>query len=182
MGTWRGTAPEVKLGAGGGGWTQLHSASSSPVGETEAHSAEPLSLLPPDICAFCHKAVGPREPTVEAMRKQYHANCFTCRTCHQLLAGQRYYQKDGRPMCDACYQVPVLPRGQPAPSGWWQEMLSLRSWCVTVCVCVPVKTSGHAGEMRQVPGADRGAHRPCPGQGLPPRLLLLRRLRPGHRR
>ncbi|NXG62717.1 FBLI1 protein, partial [Hemiprocne comata] len=58
-----------------------------------------------DICAFCHKAVGPREPTVEAMRKQYHANCFTCRTCHRLLAGQRYYQKDGRPMCDACYQA-----------------------------------------------------------------------------
>ncbi|NXV22705.1 FBLI1 protein, partial [Cepphus grylle] len=58
-----------------------------------------------DICAFCHKAVGPREPTVEAMRKQYHADCFTCRTCHRLLAGQRYYQKDGRPMCDTCYQA-----------------------------------------------------------------------------
>ncbi|NXT23030.1 FBLI1 protein, partial [Syrrhaptes paradoxus] len=58
-----------------------------------------------DICAFCHKAVGPREPTVEAMRKQYHADCFTCRTCQRLLAGQRYYQKDGRPACDACYQA-----------------------------------------------------------------------------
>ncbi|XP_026718496.1 filamin-binding LIM protein 1 isoform X2 [Athene cunicularia] len=58
-----------------------------------------------DICAFCHKALGSREPTVEAMRKQYHADCFTCRTCHRLLAGQRYYQKDGRPTCDACYQV-----------------------------------------------------------------------------
>uniref|UniRef100_A0A8C0EI92 Filamin binding LIM protein 1 n=1 Tax=Bubo bubo TaxID=30461 RepID=A0A8C0EI92_BUBBB len=84
---------------------QLRSVGSSPVGETEAHSTEPLSLPPADICAFCHKAVGPREPTVEAMRKQYHADCFTCRTCHRLLAGQRYYQKDGRPTCDACYQV-----------------------------------------------------------------------------
>ncbi|KAI6073831.1 Filamin-binding LIM protein 1 [Aix galericulata] len=58
-----------------------------------------------DVCAFCHKAVGPREPTVEAMRKQYHADCFTCRTCQQRLAGQRYYQRDGRPTCDACYQA-----------------------------------------------------------------------------
>ncbi|XP_069731060.1 filamin-binding LIM protein 1 [Phaenicophaeus curvirostris] len=58
-----------------------------------------------DICAFCHKALGPREPTVEAMRKQYHADCFTCRTCQRLLAGQRYYQRDGRPMCDTCYQA-----------------------------------------------------------------------------
>ncbi|XP_042669095.1 filamin-binding LIM protein 1 isoform X1 [Centrocercus urophasianus] len=58
-----------------------------------------------DICAFCHKAVGPQEPTVEAMRKQYHADCFTCRTCQRRLAGQRYYQRDGRPICDACYQA-----------------------------------------------------------------------------
>ncbi|NXP09223.1 FBLI1 protein, partial [Thinocorus orbignyianus] len=58
-----------------------------------------------DICAFCHKALGPREPTVEAMGKQYHADCFTCRTCQRHLAGQRYYQRDGRPSCDACYQA-----------------------------------------------------------------------------
>ncbi|XP_064893759.1 filamin-binding LIM protein 1 [Columba livia] len=58
-----------------------------------------------DVCAFCHKALGPRDVTVEAMQKQYHADCFTCRTCHRLLAGQRYYQKDGRPTCDTCYQA-----------------------------------------------------------------------------
>lgn len=46
---------------------------------------------------------------------------------------------------------------------------------------VSPQTSGHAGEMCQVPGADCGAHCPCPGQGLPPWLLLLHRLRPGHR-
>ncbi|NXM15884.1 FBLI1 protein, partial [Ploceus nigricollis] len=58
-----------------------------------------------DICAFCHKALGPREPTVEAMRKQYHPDCFTCRTCHRLLAGQRYFQRDGCPTCDTCFQA-----------------------------------------------------------------------------
>uniref|UniRef100_A0A8B9GKV7 Filamin binding LIM protein 1 n=1 Tax=Amazona collaria TaxID=241587 RepID=A0A8B9GKV7_9PSIT len=77
----------------------------SSAGETEARSTKPLFLLPEDICAFCHKALGRREPTVEAMGKQYHAECFTCRMCPRLLAGQRYYQKDGRPMCDACYQA-----------------------------------------------------------------------------
>ncbi|NXY66123.1 FBLI1 protein, partial [Callaeas wilsoni] len=58
-----------------------------------------------DICAFCHKALGPREPTVEAMRKQYHPDCFTCRTCHRLLAGQRYFQRDGCPTCVTCFQA-----------------------------------------------------------------------------
>ncbi|KAL0603326.1 Filamin-binding LIM protein 1 [Plecturocebus cupreus] len=57
-----------------------------------------------DICAFCHKTVSPRELAVEAMKKQYHAQCFTCRTCRRQLAGQRFYQKDGRPLCEHCYQ------------------------------------------------------------------------------
>uniref|UniRef100_A0A8C3XRX5 Filamin binding LIM protein 1 n=1 Tax=Chelydra serpentina TaxID=8475 RepID=A0A8C3XRX5_CHESE len=56
------------------------------------------------VCAFCHKAIVPRAPTIEAMNKQYHVDCFTCRTCHGPLAGQRYYQKEGRPMCSSCYK------------------------------------------------------------------------------
>ncbi|XP_007948957.1 filamin-binding LIM protein 1 [Orycteropus afer afer] len=57
-----------------------------------------------DVCAFCHKTVSPRELAVEAMKKQYHAQCFTCRTCRRQLAGQSFYQKDGRPLCETCYQ------------------------------------------------------------------------------
>ncbi|XP_037355239.1 filamin-binding LIM protein 1 [Talpa occidentalis] len=57
-----------------------------------------------DICAFCHKTVSPRELAVEAMKRQYHAQCFTCRSCRRQLAGQSFYQKDGRPLCTPCYQ------------------------------------------------------------------------------
>lgn len=57
-----------------------------------------------DICAFCHKTVSPHELAVEAMKRQYHAQCFTCRTCRRQLAGQRFFQKDGRPLCEPCYQ------------------------------------------------------------------------------
>lgn len=57
-----------------------------------------------DICAFCHKTIAPNAATIEAMRKQYHASCFTCRKCHRLLAGQMYYQKEGQPICDHCYK------------------------------------------------------------------------------
>ncbi|KAM9110944.1 filamin-binding LIM protein 1 isoform 1-T1 [Megaptera novaeangliae] len=57
-----------------------------------------------DVCAFCHKTVSPRELAVEAMKRQYHAQCFTCRICRRQLAGQSFYQKDGRPLCEPCYQ------------------------------------------------------------------------------
>ncbi|XP_077116541.1 filamin-binding LIM protein 1-like [Ranitomeya variabilis] len=57
-----------------------------------------------DICAFCHKTIPASTATIEAMKKQYHASCFTCRKCHRLLAGQMYYQKDGQPICEHCYK------------------------------------------------------------------------------
>ncbi|XP_008047818.1 filamin-binding LIM protein 1 [Carlito syrichta] len=70
--------------------------------------AEPLGFpekeAVTDICAFCHKTVSPRELAVEAMKRQYHAQCFTCRTCRRQLAGQSFYQKDGQPLCEPCYQ------------------------------------------------------------------------------
>uniref|UniRef100_A0A4X1W819 Filamin-binding LIM protein 1 n=2 Tax=Sus scrofa TaxID=9823 RepID=A0A4X1W819_PIG len=72
-------------------------------------ASAPVPAVPPqlsngDICAFCHKTVSPRELAVEAMKRQYHAQCFTCRVCRRQLAGQSFYQKDGRPLCEPCYQ------------------------------------------------------------------------------
>ncbi|XP_012877714.1 PREDICTED: filamin-binding LIM protein 1 [Dipodomys ordii] len=64
----------------------------------------PSQLSNGDVCGFCHKPVSPRELAVEAMKRQYHAQCFTCRTCRCQLAGQSFYQKEGRPLCEACYQ------------------------------------------------------------------------------
>ncbi|KAM8796389.1 filamin-binding LIM protein 1 [Eudromia elegans] len=57
------------------------------------------------VCAFCHKGVGRTEAAIEAMGRQYHAGCFMCRTCQRPLAAQRYYQRDGRPCCAACYEA-----------------------------------------------------------------------------
>ncbi|XP_020137176.2 filamin-binding LIM protein 1 [Microcebus murinus] len=83
-----------------------------PLGPTEEElpppPAEPVGFpereTSTDICAFCHKTVSPRELAVEAMKRQYHAQCFTCRACRRQLAGQSFYQKDGRPLCESCYQ------------------------------------------------------------------------------
>lgn len=77
----------------------------------------------PDICAFCHKTVSPRELAVEAMKRQYHAQCFTCRACRRQLAGQSFYQKDGRPLCEPCYQVTPprqLSKVPGAKPGTWE--------------------------------------------------------------
>uniref|UniRef100_A0A8C3WHY7 Filamin-binding LIM protein 1 n=1 Tax=Catagonus wagneri TaxID=51154 RepID=A0A8C3WHY7_9CETA len=94
-------APVKALGAGSAGRLR----SWAPPGRAAASvPAVPPQLSNGDICAFCHKTVSPRELAVEAMKRQYHAQCFTCRVCRRQLAGQSFYQKDGRPLCEPCYQ------------------------------------------------------------------------------
>ncbi|KAM5125243.1 filamin-binding LIM protein 1 [Mantella aurantiaca] len=58
----------------------------------------------PERCAFCHKPLPLSTAAIEAMKRHYHAGCFTCRKCHRLLAGQMYYQKEGQPICELCYK------------------------------------------------------------------------------
>uniref|UniRef100_A0AC11BVY9 Filamin binding LIM protein 1 n=1 Tax=Ovis aries TaxID=9940 RepID=A0AC11BVY9_SHEEP len=98
---WESPAPTKALGAGSVGKLR----SWMPPGRAAAPGpAIPPQLSNGDICAFCHKTVSPRELAVEAMKRQYHAQCFTCRVCRRQLAGQSFYQKDGRPLCEPCYQ------------------------------------------------------------------------------
>ncbi|KAM5248194.1 filamin-binding LIM protein 1 isoform 1-T1 [Ctenodactylus gundi] len=96
-----------------------------------------------DICAFCHKTVSPRELAVEAMKKQYHAQCFTCRTCRRQLAGQSFYQKDGRPLCEPCYQDTLEKCGKCGEVIWDHIIRALDQafhppcfTCVTCARCI----------------------------------------------
>ncbi|XP_044891072.1 filamin-binding LIM protein 1 isoform X5 [Felis catus] len=94
-------APTKAPGAGSAGRPSLWT---PPAKAAAPGPAVPSQLSNGDVCAFCHKTVSPRELAVEAMKRQYHARCFTCRTCRRQLAGQSFYQKDGRPLCESCYQ------------------------------------------------------------------------------
>ncbi|XP_049628028.1 filamin-binding LIM protein 1 isoform X2 [Suncus etruscus] len=98
---WETLAPEKASGVGSAGRQGPWKAPGRTMATT---SAVPSQLSNGDICAFCHKTVSPHELAVEAMKRQYHAQCFTCRTCRRQLAGQRFFQKDGRPLCEPCYQ------------------------------------------------------------------------------
>uniref|UniRef100_A0A8C0PYZ2 Filamin-binding LIM protein 1 n=2 Tax=Canis lupus familiaris TaxID=9615 RepID=A0A8C0PYZ2_CANLF len=97
-------APAAPVKAPGAGATERPSPWTPPARAAAAVPAVPPQLSNGDVCGFCHKTVSPRELAVEAMKRQYHAQCFTCRTCRRQLAGQSFYQKDGRPLCEACYQ------------------------------------------------------------------------------
>ncbi|XP_015268090.1 PREDICTED: filamin-binding LIM protein 1 [Gekko japonicus] len=103
-------------------------------GETDKLVEE---AVPADICAFCHKVLCSGAPAIQAMNKQYHARCFMCRVCHAALAGQRFFQKEGRPLCTACYQNALEKCAKCQASIWSQIVRALGSGYHPECfVCV----------------------------------------------
>lgn len=64
-----------------------------------------FSLLFVDRCKLCGHGLSRTETVVRAGEHLYHVHCFTCTKCDQQLQGQQYYECEGRPLCEDCYQV-----------------------------------------------------------------------------
>nr|XP_056721440.1 filamin-binding LIM protein 1 [Euleptes europaea] len=110
----------------------------SPKFDWASETGKPVEkAISTDICAFCHKALCSWAPAVQAMNKQYHAECFRCRVCHSALAGQQYFQREGRPLCTACYQSTLEKCAKCQASIWSQIVRALGSGYHPECfVCV----------------------------------------------
>uniref|UniRef100_UPI00398E3518 filamin-binding LIM protein 1 isoform X2 n=1 Tax=Pristiophorus japonicus TaxID=55135 RepID=UPI00398E3518 len=57
-----------------------------------------------DICAVCNQLIPPTIPAINTMNKIFHEDCLKCRKCQCRLVGKTYYNLDGNPHCDSCYQ------------------------------------------------------------------------------
>lgn len=57
-----------------------------------------------DRCKLCGHGLSRTETVVRAGEHLYHVHCFTCTKCDQQLQGQQYYECEGRPLCEDCYQ------------------------------------------------------------------------------
>ncbi|XP_075071851.1 zyxin-like isoform X2 [Mixophyes fleayi] len=57
-----------------------------------------------DRCKLCGQGLSRTETVVRAGEHLYHVHCFTCTKCDQQLQGQQYYEYEGRPLCEDCYQ------------------------------------------------------------------------------
>ncbi|KAM3912810.1 zyxin isoform 1-T3 [Leptodactylus fuscus] len=57
-----------------------------------------------DRCKLCGQGLSRTETVVRAGEHLYHVHCFTCTKCDQQLQGQQYYECEGRPLCEDCYQ------------------------------------------------------------------------------
>ncbi|XP_077429928.1 filamin-binding LIM protein 1 [Vanacampus margaritifer] len=69
-------------------------------GDQEDNASESRGL-----CGFCRKPVLFTEPSLTALERFYHKDCFMCRTCSCPLAGKTFYDKGEVPECETCYET-----------------------------------------------------------------------------
>lgn len=71
-----------------------------------------------DICAGCHQPIMGRSLT--ALGKAWHPEHFVCARCHEPFSGGKFFEKDGKPFCEAHYQelfgVPCAKCNKPVAS------------------------------------------------------------------
>jgi len=64
-------------------------------------SDKPICINCSPKCAKCGVVV--TKDGVFALRKTYHAHCFSCDGCNQVICNtSKFYQKSGRPCCSVC--------------------------------------------------------------------------------
>jgi len=59
-------------------------------------------VLPKGICSGCRKPV--TGESVQALGRSYHPDHFMCSTCGKVIGTGAFYEKEGQPQCDRCYQ------------------------------------------------------------------------------
>jgi len=75
-----------------------------PIGQPAVTPArKPEQKLPRGMCAGCRKTIGGTQK-VQAMGKEYHPEHFQCSTCAKVIGNANFYEKEGQPQCNSCFQ------------------------------------------------------------------------------
>jgi len=54
---------------------------------------------------FCHLQIIFADECTEAEGRHWHMKHFCCFECDQVLGGQRYIMRDGKPLCTECFET-----------------------------------------------------------------------------
>lgn len=70
------------------------------------------------ICATCSKPI--LKNSLIAMEKYYHPEHFVCSLCKTQITSKEYHNRDGAPVCNACFLEKVADKckgcGEPIPT------------------------------------------------------------------
>jgi paxillin len=69
---------------------------------------QPAARKPPEklakgVCAGCRKYISSTQK-IQAMGREYHPEHFQCSTCSKVIGNGNFFEKEGQPQCETCYQ------------------------------------------------------------------------------
>jgi len=63
----------------------------------------PEPKLAKGVCAGCRKYISSTQK-IQAMGREYHPEHFQCSTCNKVIGNGNFFEKEGQPQCESCYQ------------------------------------------------------------------------------
>jgi paxillin len=76
----------------------------------------PEPKLAKGMCAGCRKYISSTQK-IQAMGREYHPEHFQCSTCNKVIGNGNFFEKEGQPQCQACFQAVFCSKcagcGQP---------------------------------------------------------------------
>jgi len=63
----------------------------------------PEPKLAKGMCAGCRKYISSTQK-IQAMGREYHPEHFQCSTCNKVIGNGNFFEKEGQPQCQACFQ------------------------------------------------------------------------------
>jgi len=92
-------------------------------------------------CAGCRKIISSTQK-IQAMGREYHSEHFQCSTCNKLIGNGNFFEKEGQPQCDSCYQSVFCSKcagcGQPITTHCLTALS--QSWHPDCFVCMKCHT------------------------------------------
>jgi len=64
---------------------------------------KPQEKLAKGVCAGCRKYISSTQK-IQAMGREYHPEHFQCSTCNKVIGNGNFFEKEGQPQCETCYQ------------------------------------------------------------------------------
>jgi paxillin len=93
------------------------------------------------VCAGCRKYINTTQK-IQAMGREYHPEHFQCSTCNKVIGNGNFYEKEGQPQCDGCYQMVFCSKcagcGQPITTHCVTALS--QSWHPDCFVCMKCRT------------------------------------------
>jgi len=125
---------------------------SKPMPQGRGPQRAPEPALPKGVCSGCRKPV--TGEAIHALGRSYHPEHFMCSTCGKGIGTGSFYEREGQPQCDKCYQAVFCKRCANCKLPITSQLVTAlgQPWHPKCFVCAVCKSSFAGGSFYEREG------------------------------